>query len=38
MTNENKVLEIKIEMDQINMPDKIHFHKQSTKVLYSELI
>ena len=38
MTDDNKVSEIKIKMDQINMPDKLHFHKQSTEVLYSDLI
>lgn len=38
MANDNKVSKIKIKMDQINMPDKIHFHKQYSEVLYSDLI
>ena len=38
MIDDNKVSEIKIKIDKINMPHKIHFHKQSSKVLYYDLI
>lgn len=34
VAEENKVSEIKIKMDQINVPDQIHFHMQTSEVLY----
>ena len=38
MTDGYRVSKIKIKMDQINMPDKLHFHKQSIEIFYSDLI
>lgn len=32
------VSQVRIQMDKIGIPDKINFHKQATKVLYSDLL
>lgn len=32
------VSQVRIQMDEIGIPDKINFHKQATKVLYSNLL
>jgi len=37
LTYENKVFEVHLDMDQISIPDKIWFHKQSSEVLYADL-
>ena len=33
-----KSSKIKIKMDQINVPDKIHFQRQTSEVLYVDLL
>ena len=38
VVEEDKVSEIKIRMGQINVTDQIHFHKHTSKVLYSNLL
>ena len=38
MVNEKKMSEVNIKMDKINVLDKIHFHKQVSDVLYSDLL
>lgn len=35
---QNKVVEFQNIMDKVNVPDKIHFHRQSSEALYSKLI
>jgi hypothetical protein len=37
IVEEDKLFEIKINMDQINVLDKIHLHKQTSKVFYADL-
>ena len=34
---EEKVAEMKLRMDQISVPDKIHFHRQTSEILYHDL-
>ena len=38
ITEDDKLSEIKIKMDQINVPDNIHFHRQTSEVLYAGLL
>ena len=38
LTEEEKVIEVKIQMDKLNIPDKILFHKQAHEMLYYELL
>ena len=38
VVDQNKVVEFQIRMDKVNVPDKIHFHKQSSEVLYSKIL
>jgi FtsZ-binding cell division protein ZapB len=38
VTEENKVTEMKIKTDQINAPDKIHLHKQTSEMIYGDLL
>jgi len=33
-----KASELKIALDQVNLPDKINFHKKSSEILYAELL
>ena len=33
-----KMAKVNITMDKVNVPDKIHFHKQVSDVLYSDLL
>ena len=35
---EEKVAEMKLRMDQISVPDKIHFHRKTSEVLYHDLL
>lgn len=38
-TNDKEgVSQVKIQMDQVGLPDKINFHKQASKILYSDLL
>jgi hypothetical protein len=30
--------QVKIQMDQVRIPDKINFHKQASEILYSDLL
>ena len=32
------VSQVKLQMDQVGIPDKINFHKQASEVLYSDLL
>lgn len=38
VTEEDKIFEIKIQMDQVNVPNQINLHKQTTEVIYSNLL
>ena len=38
LAEEDKVVEMKLKMDQISVSDKIHFHKQTSEVLYHDLL
>lgn len=38
VAEDNKVSKIKFKMDQINVPNQVHFHKQTSKVLYFGLL
>lgn len=38
VANEQNMSEVNIIMDKVNIPDKIHFHKQVFDVLYSDLL
>ena len=38
VVEKNKVVEFQIRMDKVNVPDKIHFHRQSSEVIYSKVI
>ena len=38
-TNDKEgVSQVKIQMDQVGLPDKINFHKQASEILYSDLL
>jgi len=37
VTKENKVTYMKIKTNQINAPDKIHLHKQTSEMIYGDL-
>ena len=32
------ISQVKIQMDQVGIPDKVNFHKQASEVLYSDLL
>ena len=32
------ISQVKIQMDQVGIPDKVNFHKQASKILYSDLL
>ena len=38
LTEEEKVTEVKIQMDKVNIPDKILFHKKTNEMLYYDLM
>ena len=38
LTEEEKVAEVKIQMDKVNIPDKILFHKQTNEMFYYDLL
>ena len=38
LVEDDKVVEIKLRMDKISVPDKIHFHRQTSEVLYHDLL
>ena len=38
LAKEDKVVEMKLKMDQISVPDKIHFHRKANEVLYHDLL
>lgn len=38
LTEEEKVTEVKIQMDKVNIPDKIPFHKQTNEMFYYDLL
>ena len=38
MADKGKVLEVKIKLDNINVPDKINFHKQTNEIMYNDLL
>lgn len=38
LEEEDKVIEIKLRMDQISVLDKIHFHRKTSEVLYHDLL
>ena len=37
MAEEDKVVEMKLKMDQISVPNKIHFNRQTSEVLYHDI-
>lgn len=37
LSDEHKVYELRIDMNQLSVPDKIWFHKQTSEVLYVDL-
>ena len=38
LTEEEEVTEVKIQTDKVNIPDKILFHKQTSEMLYYDLL
>ena len=38
LTEEEKVIEVKIQMDKVNIPDKILFRKQTNEMFYYDLL
>ena len=38
LVEEEEFIEMKLRMDQISVPDKIHFHRKTNKVLYHDLL
>ena len=38
MVNEKKMAEIEIRLDKISVPDKIQLHKQTSDIIYSDLL
>ena len=32
------VSQVKLQMDQVGIPDKVNFHKQASEILYSDLL
>ena len=36
--DQGQVSQVRIHMDKIGIPDKINFHKQASKILYSDLL
>jgi hypothetical protein len=38
LTEDEKVTEVKIQMDKVNIPNKILFHKQTNEMLYYDLL
>ena len=38
LAEKEKVVEMKLRMDQISVPDKIHFHKKTSEVLYHDIL
>ena len=38
LIDEEKVTEVKIQMDKVNIPDKILFHNQTNEMLYYDLL
>ena len=32
------ISQVKIQMDQVGIPDKVNFHKQASEILYSDLL
>ena len=38
LTEDEKVRKVKIQMDKVNIPDKILFHKQTNEMLYYDLL
>ena len=38
ITDVTGVSQVKLQMDQVGIPDKINFHKQASEVLYSDLL
>ena len=37
-TDATGVSQVKIQMDQVGIPDKMNFHKQASEILYSDLL
>ena len=38
LVEKEKVVEMKLIMDQISVPDKIHFHRKTSEVFYDDLL
>lgn len=38
LAEEDKVAEMKLNIDQISVPQKIHFHRKTSEVLYHDLL
>ena len=38
LTEDEKVTKVKIQMDKVNIPDKIIFHMQTNEMLYYDLL
>ena len=38
MVNEKKMLKMEIRLDKISIPDKIQLHKQTSDIIYSDLL
>ena len=37
-TDATDVSQVKLQMDQVGIPDKVNFHKQASEILYSDLL
>ena len=37
LEKEDKATEMKLRMDQISVPNKIHFHRKTSEVLYHDI-
>ena len=38
MVNDKKMTEMEVRLDKISVPDKIQLHKQTSDIIYSELL
>ena len=38
MVNDKKISEMEIQLDKISTPDKIQLHKQTSDIIYSDLL
>ena len=38
MVNDKKMIEMEVKLDKISVPDKIQLHKQTSDIIYSDLL